>query len=116
MQNFYLAAVKGVQDYNNKLVEFTQANTKTAFDFGQRMSSVKSPSEFVQLSTELAQRQLTILTEQTKQLTALAQHVTFATAQPLKTTLVPTSTRVSSDSKRDLTGTKIRLATDRKLR
>ena len=92
MQNFYLAAVKGVQDYNNKLVEFTQANTKTAFDFGQRMSSVKSPSEFVQLSTELAQRQLTILTEQTKQLTALAQHVTFATAEPLKTTLVPTST------------------------
>ena len=92
MQNFYLAAVKGVQDYNNKLVEFTQANTKTAFDFGQRMSSLKSPSEFVQLSTELAQRQLTILTEQTKQLTALAQHVTFATAEPLKTTLVPTST------------------------
>ena len=92
MQNCYLAAVKGVQDYNNKLIEFTHANTKTAFDFAQRMSGVKSPSEFVELSTELAQQQLTTLTEQTKQLAALAQQVTLATAEPLKTSLVPTST------------------------
>ena len=92
MQSCYLAAVKGVKDYNNKVIEFTHANTKTAFDFAQRMSSVKSPSEFVELSTDLAQQQLTTLTEQTKQLAALAQQVTIATAEPLKTSLVPSST------------------------
>jgi phasin len=92
MQNCYMATVKGVQDYNNKLIEFTHANTKTAFDFAQKMSSVKSPSEFVELSTDLVQRQLTTLTEQTKQLAALAQQVTLATAEPLKTSLVPTPT------------------------
>ena len=92
IRNCYLAAVKGVQDYNNKLIEFTHANTKAAFDFAQRMSGVKSPSEFVELSTELAQQQLTTLTEQTKQLAALAQQVPFATAEPPKTPLVPTST------------------------
>jgi phasin len=92
VQHCYLAAIKGVQDYNNKVIEFTHANAKTAFDFTQRLSSVKSPSEFVALSTELAQQQLTTLTEQTKQLAALAQHVTVATAEPLKTPLVPTST------------------------
>ena len=92
MQNCYLAAAKGVQDYNNKLIEFTHANTKAAFDFAQRMSGVKSPSEFVELSTKLAQQQLTTLTEQTRQLAALAQQVTLATAEPLKTSLVPTST------------------------
>ncbi|MGB7619867.1 MAG: hypothetical protein WBM06_23170, partial [Pseudolabrys sp.] len=27
MQNCYSAAVKGMQDYNNKLLEFTHANT-----------------------------------------------------------------------------------------
>ena len=89
MQNCYLAAVKGVQDYNNKLVEFTQANTKVAFDFAQRISGVKSPSEFVGLSTELAQQQLTTMTEQTRELAALAQQATLATAEPLKTSLVP---------------------------
>jgi hypothetical protein len=37
MQHCYSAAVKGVQEYNNKVIEFTHANTKTAFDFAQRM-------------------------------------------------------------------------------
>ena len=92
IRNCYLTAVKRAQDYNNKLIEYTHANTKTAFDFAQRMSGVKSPSEFVELSTELAQQQLMTLTEQTKQLAALAQQVTLATAEPLKTSLVPTST------------------------
>ena len=92
MQHCYLAAVKGVQDYNNKLIEFTHANTKAAFDFAQRMSTVKSPSEFIVLSNELAQQQFTTLTEQTKELAALAQQVTLATAEPLKTSIVPTST------------------------
>jgi phasin len=92
MQHCYSAAVKGMQDYNNKLLEITHANTKAAFDFVQRMSGVKSPSEFVELSTEHAQQQLTTLTEQTKQLAALAQQVTFATAEPLRTPLVPSST------------------------
>ena len=91
MQHCYSAAVKGMQDYNNKLLDITHANTKAAFDFAQRMSGVKSPSEFVELSTELAQQQLMTLTEQTKQFAALAQQVTFATTEPLKTSLVPAS-------------------------
>ena len=81
-----------MQDYNNKLLEITHANTKAAFDFAQRMSGVRSPSEFVELSTEHAQQQLTTLTEQTKQLAALAQQMTLATAEPLRTPLVPSST------------------------
>jgi phasin len=92
MQNCYLAAAKGMQDYNNKVIEFTHANTKAAFDFAQRISGVKSPSEFVELSTKLAQQQLATMTEQTRQLAALAQQVTLATAEPLKTSLVPAST------------------------
>mgnify|MGYP001144852770 CR=1 FL=1 len=81
-----------MQDYNKKLLEFAHANTKATFDFAQRISGVKSPSEFVELSTKLAQQQLTTLTEQTRQLAALAQQVTLATAEPLKSSLVPTST------------------------
>jgi hypothetical protein len=64
---------------------FGQANINGAFDFVQRLSGVKSPSEFVELSTAHARKQLETLTEQTKQLAALAQKVTLATAEPLKT-------------------------------
>jgi phasin len=91
MQNCYSAALKGVQDYNIKCMEFTQANTKAIMDFAQRMSGVKSPSEFIELSTVHAQQQLTALTEQTKQLTALAQQVTLATTEPLKSGFTKTS-------------------------
>src|SRR5947199_7487656 len=84
-KNTYSTAVKGAQDYNNKLIEFTQANTNAAYDFVQKLSGVKSPSVFVELSTEHARKQFETLTEQSKQLAALAQKVMLATAEPLKT-------------------------------
>ena len=85
IKNSYSTAVKGMQDYNNKIIEFTHANTNAAFDFVQKMSGVKSPSEFLELWTEHARKQVETLTEQSKQLAALAQKVTRTTAEPLKT-------------------------------
>jgi len=80
----YSTAVKGAQDYNNKLLEFAQTNTNTAFEFAKRLLDVKSPSEFIELSTERARKQFETLTEQTKELTALAQKVTLESTEPLK--------------------------------
>ena len=85
IKNTHSTAVKGAQDYNNKLIEFTQANTNAAYDFVQKLSGVKSPSVFVELSTEHARKQFETLTEQTKQLATLAQKVMLATTEPLKT-------------------------------
>jgi phasin len=83
-------AVEGAQVYNSKLLEFAQTNLKVAFDFAQKLLAVKSPSEFMELSTEHARKQLEILTEQTKELAALGQKVTLATAEPLKTGVTKT--------------------------
>jgi phasin len=91
MQNWYSIALKGAQDYNSKLTEFTQANIYAAMDFAQKISGVKSPSEFVELSTQHTQQHVATLTEQTKELAALAQQVTLATAEPLKTGFTKTS-------------------------
>jgi len=85
MKDSYSAAVKGAQEYNTKFIEFAHANTEAAFEFAQKLSSVKSPSEFFELSTSHSRRQLETLTEQTKELTALAQKITLATAGPFKT-------------------------------
>ena len=54
----------------------------TAF---QKLSGVKSPSDFIELSTDHSRKQFETLTEQTKELAALAQKVTLATVEPLKT-------------------------------
>jgi phasin len=85
MTNCCSTAFKGMQDYNSKLAEFTHANTKSNLEFIQSLVGVKSPSEFVQVSTEHARHQLETMAEQSKQLAALTQHVTLTTAEPFKT-------------------------------
>ena len=51
MKDSYSRTVKGAQEYNTKVIEFAQANTKAAFEFAQELVGVKSPSEFFELST-----------------------------------------------------------------
>jgi phasin len=80
----YSTVVEGAKDYNNKVIEFAQANTLSAFEFVQKLSGVKSPSTFIELSTEHSRKQFETLTEQVKELSALAHKVTLATAEPLK--------------------------------
>jgi len=85
IRNSYSTAVKGMQDYNNKVIEFARANSNAAFDFVQKMSGVKSSSVLVELWAEHVRKQVETLTEQTNQLAALAQKATLATMEPLKT-------------------------------
>ena len=85
MTNSYATAAKGAQDYSNKAIEFTQTNIAAAVDFTQKLSGVKSPADFIEMSSDHSRRQFETLTEQTKELTELAQKIVLATAQPLKT-------------------------------
>jgi phasin len=77
-------ALKGAQDYNSKFLEFAHANTDAAFEFVQELYGMKSPSEFLKLVTERARTQTATLSDQTKELAALAQKITLATTEPLK--------------------------------
>jgi phasin len=90
IKNSYSTAFDGIQDYNNKFIEFTHDNINAAFDFGHKVCAVNSPSAFAELLTEYARRQFETLTEQTKQLTVFAQKATLATTEPLKTGLAKT--------------------------
>ena len=78
-------ALKGMQDFNNKFLEFAYTNANAAFDFVQRLHGVKSPSELMELSTAHTRNQIQAVTEQTKQLVEHAQKAVLATAEPLKT-------------------------------
>jgi hypothetical protein len=68
-----------------KAIEFARTNTEAAFEFAQKLTSVKSPSEFFELSTNHSRKQFETLTEQAKELATLAQQVALASAEPLKT-------------------------------
>jgi phasin len=77
-------AVKSAQDYQKRLIEIAQTNANRTFEFAQKLLSVKSPSEFVEVSSDHMRRQWEMAAEQTKQLAELTQNLTASTAEPLK--------------------------------
>jgi phasin len=80
----YSTAFKGAQDYNTKVMEFAHTNSQASLDFAKTLAGVKTPSDFIEFSTEHSHRQFETLTDQTKILAALAQEVALTTAKPLK--------------------------------
>jgi phasin len=88
-------ALQGAQDYSNKFLEFAQANTNAAFDFAQKVCRVKSPSEFMELSTEHSKAQTQTLTEQSKALAELAQKIALGGARPLQEGVAKAFTRAA---------------------
>ena len=84
LETCYSTASKGSTEYGLKVIEITRTNTNKAFDFIESLFAVKSPSEFVELTTAHSRSQFETLTAQGKELTALAQKVATDTAEPIK--------------------------------
>jgi phasin len=84
LQDACSTAARGAMSCNAKVIEFARSNSESAFDFANKLLGVKSPAEFLELSTEHARRQFEVLSEQAKELTALSQKVMLESAEPLK--------------------------------
>jgi phasin len=74
-KNTYATAANAATDYNLKLIEIFRTNTRAAFDHVHELLGVKSPSEFIELSTAHLRKQYDIVSEQNKDLCALSQKV-----------------------------------------
>jgi phasin len=77
LKQSYTTTVKGAQDYNTKVLEFTNANITAAVEQATKLMSVKSPMEFFALSNDYAKRQFEILTRQAQELAAIVQNMTM---------------------------------------
>jgi hypothetical protein len=69
----YSAMVEKMRDYNLKMIDIAEANTVGAFEFARQLSTAKSSSDLVELWTAHTRRQIAVLNEQIKELTALGQ-------------------------------------------
>ena len=87
LQNTYATVAKGATDYNLKLFEIARTNTRAAFDYARELLGVKSPAEFIELSTAHMRNQFDIVSAQNKELCALAQEVASEAAEPIKTSV-----------------------------
>lgn len=84
-QNAGATATQGFNmDCNAKVIEFARVKSNAALDFVNLLLGVKSPAEFIQVSTDHARKQFDVLSAQTKELTVLSQKVMLETAEPLK--------------------------------
>jgi phasin len=85
LQNTCATVAKGATDYNLKLIEIARTNTRAAFDYAHELLGVKSPSEFIELSTAQMRKQFDIASGQNEELCALAQQVAAEATEPIKT-------------------------------
>ena len=84
LETTYSTATKGASDYGLKMIEAARVNTNAAFDFAGELMAAKTLSEMVELSSTHARKQFEALTQQSKELSALAQKVATETAEPIK--------------------------------
>jgi phasin len=84
LETTYSTATKGASDYGLKVIEAARVNTNAAFDFAGELITAKTLSEVIELSSAHARKQFEALTEQSKELSALAQKVASETVEPIK--------------------------------
>jgi len=87
LENTYEAVAKRATDYNRKLIEITRTNTRAAFDYVQELLGVKSPSEFIALSTAQMRKQFDVVSQQNKELSALAREIATEAAGTITTSV-----------------------------
>jgi phasin family protein len=69
----FASTIKASQAYQAKLLEFFQTNLQANVQFAQKLASVKTPADFVQLSTSHARDRAEALSAQAKELAELGQ-------------------------------------------
>jgi hypothetical protein len=78
MRRGYFAAAEAVGKFNMKLIAMAQGNAIAAFNFAQQVATAKGPSEAVGLCSCYARERFETLSDQSRELTALAQSVMSA--------------------------------------
>jgi len=80
----YSANAKGAADYAAKVIEFSGANTSSAFDFSTHFLGTKLPSEILQLSAAQSAKNFQATAAQSRELWELTRKVASETADPIK--------------------------------
>jgi phasin len=75
---------RGAADYASKLIEFSAANTSSAFDFLTHLMGTKSPSEILQLSAAQGCKNFGATAAQNREMWELTRKIATESADPIK--------------------------------
>lgn len=83
VEKSYSVTVENIRALNVKMIEMARANAEAAFDFALQIATASSPSDVSGLWTMHARDQFEMLSEQTKELTALGQKMAGESVEPI---------------------------------
>jgi phasin len=83
VEQSYSVTVENIRAFNVKMINMARSNAEAAFDFALQIATAKSPSDIIELWTTHARKQFEMLSEQTKELTALGQKMAGESAGPI---------------------------------
>jgi hypothetical protein len=69
----FASATGNMVGYQVKLLEITQANMRFAFEFSQKLVTIRSPFQFVDVIAEFTKRRADMLVKQSAELVALTR-------------------------------------------
>jgi len=72
LEQSYSTATKGAADFNRRLIEMVRINTNSNLDLIYQLIGVKSPVEFIELSSAHARKRFEAFIEQGRHLTGVA--------------------------------------------
>ncbi len=72
-----------VRAFNAKIIEMARANVEAVLDVSQQIATAKAPSDIVELWMAHARKQFEMLSEQSKELTALARKMAGESAETI---------------------------------
>jgi phasin len=84
LEETYSSVATGVADFHHQWIEIVRFNTNSTLNFVQQLFGVKSPAEFLELSSAHFRTQFETFTEQSRQLTGMAQKMTTDAVEPLQ--------------------------------
>ena len=76
-----LATAKATQDYRVKALELMTANVKANLEYATKLKKLRTPFEFIELSTTHARKQFELIMSHTTALGALSRSLTMANAE-----------------------------------
>ena len=84
LEKTYSIVATGAADFHHQWIEIVRFNTNSTLDFVQRLFGVKSPAEFLELSSAHFRTQFETFAEQSRHLTGMAQKMTTDAVEPLQ--------------------------------
>ena len=83
VEHSYSVSLENIRAFNLKMIDMARTNVEAVLDLSQQIATAKAPSDIVELWTAHAHKQFEMLSDQSKELAALAHKMAGESAETI---------------------------------